>query len=162
MGTFDELREMILINPFRSKKLSSLKELIVIRECYCPNGHSLISDQAMFDGYNGILFKVRIGEKEGMVALDPVYGLKHRYSSFHLPKGELLQIECPECGAPLPVFSNCTCGGELITLFLDQKTDYANSLLVCNRVDCQHAQIRFNNEVVLYDDSGNVIFGESK
>ncbi len=159
MGTFNEIREMILINPFRSKKLYNLKELIVIRECYCPNGHSLISDQAVFDGHNGIVLKVKSKDKEGIIALDPVYGMKHRYSSFNLPKDELLQIVCPECGIPLPVFSNCSCGGELVTLFLDQKSKFANSILICNRVDCQHAQLRFNNEVVLYDDSGNVIFG---
>ncbi|HLN52827.1 MAG TPA: hypothetical protein VK212_03905 [Lentimicrobium sp.] len=159
MGTFDEIREMVVINPFKWKKISQLKEVIIIKECYCPNGHSLISDQATFDGYSGILLKVRTRQKEGIIALNPVYGLKHRFSSFPLVKDELLSIKCPECGIDLPVFSPCTCGGELITLFLDKKPQFANSLLICNRVDCQHAQIRFNNEVVLYDKDGNVIFG---
>lgn len=159
MGTFDEIRKMIVMNPFKWKKISGLKELIVIKECYCPNGHSLISDLAMFDGYSGIVLKVKTSEQEGLIALNPVYGLKHRYSSFHLTKDELLTIQCPVCGVSLPVFSPCVCGGELITLFLDEKPQYANSLLICNRVDCQHAKIRFNNEVILYDDTGNVIFG---
>ncbi len=159
MIRFDQSGMMIFPNPERIKKAAELKELIVIKQCFCPEGHNLISEQAVFDGFNGIVLKVKSGKKRGLVALNPVYGLKHRIAfGIKLRKDELLEVFCPECRKPLPVYSTCACGGNLIALFLDDKLDFASSLLICNRVDCQNAQIRFHNEVINYDDSGNAMF----
>lgn len=160
MKRFDHSGMMIFPNPEIIKKAAELKELIVIRQCFCPDGHNLVSEQAIFDGFNGIVLKVRSGKEAGLVALSPVYGLKHRIAfGIKLRKDELLKVLCPECGKALPVYSTCTCGGNLITLYLDEKLDFASSLLICNRVDCQNAQIRFHNEIINYDDSGNAMFG---
>lgn len=150
---------MIFPSPEKPKKVSKLKDLIVIGKCFCPNGHNLVSDQAVFDGLNGILLKVRSGDNEGIVALNPVYGLKHRISfNIKLVKDDLLMVECPHCGVALPVFSECSCGGNLVTLFLDETPDFTNSIIICNRVDCQNAQIKLHNEMVHYDGMGQVIF----
>lgn len=159
MQRFDHKGMMIFPVPEKIKATGKMENLLVIKQCFCQNGHNLVSDQVNFDDFNGILLKVRNTGGGGMVALNPVYGLKHRVSiGIRLVKDELLEILCPECGAPLPVFSTCTCGGNLVALFLDNTSDFTNSVLICNRVDCHNAQIRLHDEIVNYDDLGNVMF----
>jgi len=159
MQRFDQNGMMIFPSPERIKKAGKMENLLVIGRCFCPNGHNLVSEQAMFDGFNGIMLKVKKAGQEGRVALNPVYGLKHRVSlDIKLIKDELLEIICPECGVALPVYSSCSCGGDLIALFLGEKPDFTNSILICNRVDCPNAQIRLHNEIVHYDGMGHVIF----
>ena len=136
-----------------------MENLLVIRQCFCPNGHNLVSDQAVFDHFNGIMLKVGKGAEEGRVALNPVYGLKHRIAlGIHLVKGDLLEVACPECGATMPVYSACSCGGKLVALFLEPKADFTNSILICNRVDCHNAHIRLHDEMVHYDGYGEAMF----
>jgi hypothetical protein len=159
MPRFDQKGMMIFPVPEKIKAAGKMENLLVIRQCFCPNGHNLVSDQAIFDSFNGIILKVRKTGGGGIVALNPVYGLKHRISiGVKLIRDDLLEILCPECGAPLPVYSACSCGGNLVALFLDEKSDFTNSVLICNRVDCHNAQIRLHNEIVNYDDLGNVLF----
>ena len=159
MKRFDQKGMMVFPNPDREKGAGKMADLLVIEKCYCPNGHNLISSQAVFDDFNGILLKVRKAGQEGHVALNPVYGLKHRVSmGINLLKDELIEIACPECATALPVYSQCSCGGELVALFLDEKPDFTNSLLICNRVGCHNAQIRLHNEMVHYDGLGHVMF----
>ncbi len=159
MAMFNLKGMMIFPTPERIRETVKMKEMIVIQQCYCPNGHNLVSNQAIFDNFEGIVLKTKSEKGEGLVALSPVFGIKQRVSiGITLMKDELLEITCPECNATLPVYSACSCGGSLITLFLDQQNDFTNSVLICNRVGCQNAQIRAHNEVANYDDSGNVIF----
>ncbi|MCU0370648.1 MAG: hypothetical protein MUC31_04485 [Bacteroidales bacterium] len=159
MKRFDQKGMMIFPSPEKIKKVAKIENLIVIKQCYCPNGHNLVTDQADFDGFSGIVLKVRKPGQEGLVALNPVYGLKHRIAmNVKLVHDELLEILCPECGVALPVYSECSCGGSLVTLFLGDPVDFTNSVLVCNRVDCQNAQIRVHNEMVHYDGMGQVMF----
>ena len=136
-----------------------MENLLVIKQCFCLNGHNLVSEQAVFDTFNGIMVKVKKGGAEGLVALNPVYGLKHRVSiGIKLVKDELLEVLCPECGVAIPVYSACSCGGSLVALFLEPDADFTNSVLICNRVDCHNAQIRLHNEMVHYDGYG-MMFG---
>lgn len=159
MHRFDQKGMMIFPSPEKVRKAAKVDEIVVIGQCFCPNGHNLVTDQAVFDGLNGIMVKVRNAGREGFVALNPVYGLKHRISlSINLVHDELLEILCPHCGVALPVYSSCTCGGNLVSLFLDEKSDFTNSVLICNRVDCPNAQIRLHNEIVHYDGIGHIIF----
>jgi hypothetical protein len=159
MTRYDQKGMMIFPTPEKIKKAGKMADMVVISKCYCPNGHNLVSDHAVFDGYNGIILKVKNASGEGQVALNPVYGLKHRVSlNIKLNHDELLEIYCPQCGHALPVYSGCACGGDLVALFLDEKLEFTNSVLVCNRVDCHNAQIRLHNEMVHYDGMGHVIF----
>lgn len=159
MPRFDQKGMMLFPGPGNVREAAKMTNLLVIKECYCLNGHNLVSDQAVFDGFSGIVLKVRNAGQEGLVALNPVYGLKHRFSmNIKLVKGDLLEVLCPECGTAMPVYSGCSCGGDLVALFLDRKPDFMNSILVCNRVDCHNAQIRLHNEIVHYDGMGDVMF----
>ena len=152
MKRFDHRGMMIFPSQQKKDKSAPAAELLVINQCYCPNGHNLVSDRADFDGFKGIVLKVRKPGSEGLVALNPVYGLKHRIAiDIMLKKDELLEILCPECGSALPVYSACSCGGSLVALFLDEKPVFTNSVLICNRVDCHNARIRLHDEWMHYD-----------
>ncbi len=97
---------MIFPNPMKIKKAAELKELIVIKQCFCPEGHNLVSDQAVFDGFNGIVLKVNSGNQEGVVALNPVYGLKHRISfGINLKRMNCWMSFVRFVGKPFPVYS---------------------------------------------------------
>jgi len=159
MQRFDQKGMMVFPNPGKIKAAGKPENLLVIKQCFCPNGHDLVSDRAVFDNFNGIMLKVRRGQEEGHVALNPVYGLKHRISiGIKLEKNDLLEVLCPECGVAIPEFSSCSCGGKLVALFLESRADFTNSVLICNRVDCHNAQLRLQNELVHYDGYGEAMF----
>jgi hypothetical protein len=123
----------------------------MVKECYCHNGHNLISSRAVFDGLNGILLRVKKGKQSGLVALNPVYSYKSRVSiDAYLKKDETWQLYCPVCNEKLPTYSPCSCSGDRVALFLDQKADFYNCNLICNRIDCFNAEIKLNNEIVYY------------
>ena len=159
MKRFDRKGMMIFPNPEGTQQTAKMDDLLVIGQCFCPNGHNLVTEQAVFNDFNGIMVKVKQADEEGLVAINPVYGFKQRISlGIKLQHDQLLEITCPECGIALPVYSACSCGGNLVTLFLDAKPDFTNSVLICNRVDCHHSQIRLHNEMVHYDGMGHVMF----
>jgi hypothetical protein len=160
MEMFDKQGMLLIPVPAPTKRIAKETSLLVVNQCFCPAGHNLISDRAVFDGYNGILLKVKKGRKKSWVALNPAYGVKSRISiDIRLIKNDLLEILCPLCNIKLPVYHPCSCGGELITLFLDPTANFSNSILICNRVDCFNAELRFHNELIRYDGVDQLTIG---
>ncbi len=151
MKLFNSKGMMLFPNPMKKSQICKNKNLLVIKDCYCQNGHNLISDNAIFNGFKGILLKIKKDEHEGMVALSPVYGYKSRVSmDLPIKSNEIWEAYCPECHEKLPYFADCSCHGSLFALFLDQHADFSNSILICNRIDCFNAEIKYNNEHVHY------------
>ena len=69
------------------------KEMIVIRDCYCPNGHNLVTNRARFGDHDGIIIGVGDPDKMGYIALSPLYGDKSRVCfDYDLQEGELLTL----------------------------------------------------------------------
>ncbi|HOW26044.1 MAG TPA: hypothetical protein PK711_10280 [Bacteroidales bacterium] len=160
MALYNKKGMLFIPTPERTKAFSKVSSLLVISQCYCPEGHNLVSSRAIFDGYEGILLKVRKGDQTGLVALSPVYGVKSRISyDIDLKKGDILQILCPVCEKPFPLYHPCSCGGHLVTIFMDEKINYSNCILICNRVDCFNAELRFHDELVHYDSTDQIMFG---
>jgi len=151
MKRFNTQGMLVFPNPIRKSKLSKSRQLLLISECYCHNGHDLVSNRAIFDGHKGILLKIRREGKEGLVALSPVYGYRTRISlDLPLFTDEIWEVYCPHCNEKLPTFSTCHCEGELFVLFLDKKADYSNCILICNRIDCFNSEIKYNDEIIHY------------
>ena len=149
MKLFNTKGMMLFPNPIKKEEICKQKNLLLVKECYCHNGHNLISDQAIFNGFSGILLKVKRKGVSGLVALSPVYGYKSRVSlNLLLKQNEIWEICCPDCNEALPVFSSCSCKGDIVALFLDKNADFSNSILICNRIDCFNAQIKFNDEII--------------
>lgn len=147
MTMFD--KKGIMLIPVPAKKQAESKEQIVIKSCYCQNGHSLISKRARFNEYDGILLGVRSKDQMYHIAVSPVFGEKIRVSlDIDLVDGELLDLVCPECGVNLPVYAVCECGGVLKVMFLSQDADFLNCVGVCNRVGCRHSEIKNEGQLM--------------
>lgn len=158
MKRFDIKGMMLFPNPIQKSDVLKKENLLVVKECFCHNGHNLIHHRAVFNGFPGILLKVKKGKQSGLVALNPVYGYKSRISlDINLKKGETYDLLCPVCNEKLPSYSPCSCNGQRIALFLDLKVDFYNCILICNRIDCFNAEIKFNNEILYYTGENGLI-----
>ena len=95
MKRFDKKGMMIYPNPKKKESPCRKEKVLVVEECYCQAGHSLISGKVKFDGFSGILFKVKRAGQVGLVALSPVYGCDHRISlDLELTDGEIYDFHC--------------------------------------------------------------------
>ncbi len=148
MKIFDRSGILFIPRP-KTTELGKAKKIMVVKDCFCPNGHSLISSRVRFGSYNGIFLKVRTSNGEGFIALSPVFGDKSRISlDVDLPEGELIEILCPECSAELPVYGKCECGGDLKVTFTRPEVDFNNCVGFCNRVGCRHAEIKNEGQLL--------------
>jgi hypothetical protein len=158
MKRFNTQGMLLFPNPIRKSRISKSKQMLLITECYCPNGHNLVSQRAIFDGHKGIMLRIRREGKEGLVALSPAYGYKSRISLDQpLYTDEVWEVFCPTCDARLPTFSRCACQGDLFVLFLDRKADFSNCILICNRIDCFNAEIKVHDELLHYSGVDNLV-----
>lgn len=149
MKRFDSKGMLIIPNPVSSESICKSKQLLLIKECYCQNGHNMISNKAIFNGFAGIVIRVRRGNEEGLVALSPVYGYKSRVSlNVCLFDDQIWDICCPQCNVILPVYSSCACGGNMIALFSDKEANFANCIGICNRIGCYNSGIQHSNELL--------------
>lgn len=140
---------MIYPNPKKKENPCQSENVVVVKECYCPSGHSLIDRGVNFDGFNGILFKVKRSGKEGRVAISPVYGCKHSISlDIDLQEGEVWDFHCPECGVALPYYTLCECGAYMTTFFTNKDADYKGIIGICNRVGCQNSEIHLGEDLL--------------
>lgn len=142
MKLFDNKGLMIIPSP---KDPNAEKEIqsVIIKKCFCINGHNLVSKQAQFGNYDGIVLDILMDDKKGLIALSPVFGDKSKITmGIILEDGKQVQLSCPVCGAKLPVFSSCECGGDLVIMFTGTLNDFNNCVGVCNRVGCKHSEIK--------------------
>ncbi len=90
----------------------------VITECYCTNGHSVLSDEHKFKGHPGLTLKLKSKTSEGLLIISPVLGDRdRRFIDFERKAGDVVDICCPTCSEPFPYLqSMClwrTSGGAL-------------------------------------------------
>ncbi len=154
MKRFDKNGMLIIPNPENTQIVSKSKELLVVKECYCPNGHNLVSTRVKFNEIPGIILKIiNSKNRSGFIALSPVFGQKQRIClDIDLVDDETIRVFCPHCNIELPVFANCTSceSGKLLALFLDKHASYKNCLALCNTIGCKNAQI-ITSENILKD-----------
>ena len=147
MERFNERGMLIIPNPIQERR--DTDKILVVSRLYCPNGHSLISSRAVFNGYPGIMVRVKKGDISGLIALSPIYGSKARISiDIDLESGEVMDLHCPVCDILLPVHSPCRCGADLVAFFPTTDADFTNCVAICNRVDCINSHILINDEVI--------------
>lgn len=150
-------------NPIKRSMIRNKRNVLIITECYCHNGHNLISDQAIFDSHRGIVLKVKKDDDEALVALSPLYGYKSRVSfGMKFYTDEIWEPLCPVCNEKLPNISTCSCDSERFALFLDKKADYSNCLILCSRVDCDNSELKYNDKTVPYHQIKGIVRGDIK
>ncbi|MBT3382849.1 MAG: hypothetical protein HN778_09140 [Prolixibacteraceae bacterium] len=149
MGIFNKNGMLVFPNPLKKRKICDDENVVLFTECYCQNGHNLISDKAKFDEFNGIFLNAKKGEQEGVVALSPVYGCKTRVVvGMKIKENDTYDLYCPKCNEALPAFSNCHCGGKIIALFLNKKAAFDSFIGVCNRIGCANSYIQLGEELI--------------
>ena len=142
MKIFDGKGMLLIPTPVK-REAAKGEKVLVVRDCFCPQGHSLISRRALFNGYPGILLRIRGAAGEGLLALSPVYGEKSRVTlDVEVEEGLIYEMLCPQCGMNLPVFATCRCGGDIVTLFTTRTGDVAHCIGICNRAGCMHSEVR--------------------
>jgi hypothetical protein len=147
MERFDNKGMIIIPNPVPKTAVTS--KVLIIRELYCPSGHTMIAKRAVFNGYAGIILGVRLHENKGVVALSPILGDKTRISiDIDLPNDCIVMLFCPTCGNDLPRYATCSCGADLTALFLTREASYADCIGVCNRVGCINARFITSGELI--------------
>lgn len=130
-------------------------EIDVVTECFCHNGHSLITDLASFGDFSGISLKLKGKVQEGMLSLSPVIGDKSRtFFNFSRQEGEIINICCPTCSEPFPIYNLCSCGAYLVAMFTNLKADFADCIGICQRIGCLHSEIKTNRALRLYSRNG--------
>ena len=125
------------------------ENILVAENCYCPEGHNLVTGKANFNGFSGIMMKIENEDKtdSGIIALSPICGDQSRIiMDIELKEDELYNLYCPECNTKLPVYSNCTCGGSLIALFSTDKKDFTDCICICNRNGCHKSFVKIAEE----------------
>jgi len=144
----------------RKKKEAQVEKEVafeVVAECYCHNGHSLLADLTTYNGYKGLTVKLRTADQEGTLSLSPVIGDKSRsFFDFERNEGEIIEICCPTCDEPLPVYSECTCGADLVAMFSEKSVDYANCIGICQRTGCLNSEILTTRALQLLGRNGFV------
>jgi hypothetical protein len=139
----------MLPNPV-TRQMNGKRSVLVVTECYCPVGHSLMFPRASFNGHAGILLKVKGEKGEGHVALSPVYGEKSRIAlEVDLIEGEPLEVHCPVCETDFPVLGPCACGAELLALYTTPVPSDENCIGVCNRVGCINSEVRSRGDLIV-------------
>lgn len=137
------------------RPLKSQDSIEVVSECYCPQGHSLISDLGKFDGFEGITLTLRNDSQRGQLALSPIIGdLSRTFFDFERKEGDIIDICCPTCDDPLPLYDQCSCGAYLVALFTAPKQDFANAIGICQRIGCLHSKIISNYNLRKYSRMG--------
>jgi len=126
----------------KSDKLEKA-DITVIEEAYCPNGHSFISDDVLFCDFKAIHLKIRNKKYVSDFFISPLVGDKSKISlDTKLNRDIIYEFLCPECKANLPVASPCSCGGNLMTLYLDKSLKLSKSVTACNRFGCPHSEVK--------------------
>ena len=117
--------------------------ITVIEEAFCPNGHSLISSDIMFCDFKAIHLKIRNKKFVSDLFVSPIVGDKSKLSlDTKLDKDRIYEFLCPECKASLEIASPCSCGGNLMTLYLDRTLKISKSVTICNRFGCPHSEVK--------------------
>ena len=128
-----------------------LQEKQVISDCYCLNGHSILSDIATFHGHPGLTLQLKSKTDEGLLVISPVIGDKDRsFINFETKPGEIVEICCPTCFEPFPVYNVCPCGAHLVALFTSQKAHFSQCIGICQRLGCLHSELLTERDLRLY------------
>lgn len=123
----------------------------VITECYCANGHSILSETELFQGHPGLTLKLKNKTSEGLLIISPVLGDRDRvFVDFEKKLGEVVEICCPVCSEPFPVYNVCPCDAHLVALFTSQKAHFSQCIGICQRLGCLHSELLSERDLRLY------------
>lgn len=130
---------------------SDLQRNQVITECYCPHGHAIVTEATRFQGHPGLALKLKSRSAEGLLLLSPVVGDRDRlFIDFDQQVGEVVEICCPVCAEPFPVYNVCPCGAHLVALFTSPMARFSQCVGICQRLGCLYSELLSERDLRLY------------
>lgn len=127
--------------------------LIVITECYGPNGDNLVGiSDVKFSGYPAVTIGVRAGDKEGLTHLSPLHGDKRKRGFTDIEPGTKVELFCPVCKRPLERVGEVDdgSGAEYFALYLSKKLSGSAMVMISDVWDHFHSRIVDDEEVISY------------
>ena len=134
------------------EKVDETEGGLVLREAYCPEGHSLICDKQI-SGHNAIhfIYKEREGRRQAEIAISAVVGERQKIylSGGQFEKGEMVNVFCPTCKVELPILFDCECGAPIYFFYIDKRLDSYYGQSFCSRIGCvQASRLRFSRDML--------------
>src|SRR5210317_1472567 len=78
----------------------------VVTECYCPNGHSVLSDEHKFQGHPGLSLMLKSKTSERLLVISTVLGDRDRnFVGFERKAGEVVDIRWPTCSNAFSLYN---------------------------------------------------------
>ena len=150
MDRFNDKGMMLFPDPENRPDVEKATGLLVLREAFCPNGHSLMDRGVRFRTFPGVRFKVKAADgREGFVILSPLYKDKARVEiDIELKSKEILEPVCPECEAALPIYDKCECGADLVAVYHTKEKSMGDVAVFCKRADCFNEVFQNGGEVL--------------
>ena len=152
MGNRFDNKGLLIIPVGEFKKSKPIdKERFVLTEVYCLNGHNLIDNNHMINGYPGIRLKFKRSGNEGKFVISAIENdFEKIILSGKLEKNKKDDLFCPVCKIKLPVLTNCNCqqDAELVVLGLTPELDYNNAVTFCNVTGCNNGSFIKSGEAI--------------
>ncbi len=156
MSIFDKSGKLFIPYPEKFKKLDPSKNVfyeekrILVRQLFCPVGHTLIrDDNPEFDEHRGIHLICEGDIFWQSVYLSPYQGDSRKQFNKDFKRGEVLRIYCPDCETEFPKYAphDCQPGAMYVALYLNNDADINNSACICNTWGCPSSFLRLSGEV---------------
>ena len=134
-------------------KLGAEGENFIVKEAFCPKGHSLMS-KIRINGRKGIkLFLTDTENKrETEIVISPILE-DHEIITLNgevFKKGEIAKVYCSVCHTELEVLVECECGAHMYVFYLDDHLDRNFGISFCSRVGCtKSSKLRFSEDTLL-------------
>ena len=111
-----------------------------IKHASCLKGHSLMDSEHKINGYPSVKVKAKYKDEEGIIFLDPIYGSFKNIHGIKVPKKEIVQFFCPECGISLTIEGrSCNeCSAPMFSVFLPK----GGMVEACLRDGCHYHTLR--------------------
>jgi hypothetical protein len=90
--------------PKRKKEVVEIElpsKAIRIQHASCPNGHSLMDNDHLINGYASVTVLVKSKGHQGLVHLDPIYGSFKNVFEVKVEEGGIVEFFCPHCRTSL-------------------------------------------------------------
>ena len=125
----------------------------VIKDAFCPKGHSLMCD-TIVDKHKGIkLYITDIdNKKKADVAISPLIGAHNivTLSGDVFEQGVITKVHCSVCHTELEVIHDCECGGYMYVFYMDNHLDRNFGVSFCSRIGCiKSSRLRFSKDVII-------------
>ena len=122
----------------------------ILTQAWDGHGNSLIREnRPNFDDFPGVTLWLELPDGQGgEVTLSPIHGDPRKKCFTEIAPGTNCEIFGPKGGKPLKTFGRCSCGGSYRSIYLTQKGEKGEVVLICNVWGCLRSRIIDSSEIL--------------